>query len=154
MLSFPRHAPGVSSQIASFRTPSHNARTYQYHLRSNTGHSCYTVSVPPSPLIRTSSLGGKLVENDGRLARSWLRNAAKLWASTCESSNSYPIIFHPFLFEWPSSCVVLGPAHAALRVRTLTTRQEFPIDRHDLSVRSAGGGGGSLFYRQFQGVST
>jgi hypothetical protein len=105
---FPRHARGASSPNASFRTPSRNARTFLYRLRSNIGHFCSTVSVPLSPLIRTSLLGEKLAENDGRHVSSWLRNAAKPWASICESSSSYLVMFQPLLFEWPSPCVVQG----------------------------------------------
>src|SRR6267154_5799428 len=68
---FPRPARGVSSLIASFRMLSRNARTFQYRSRSNTGHSCSTIPVPPRPLIRTSTLEGKLAENDGRHSRLW-----------------------------------------------------------------------------------
>ena len=134
---FPRPAHGVLSPIASFRTPSRNARTFQYRLRSNTGHSSSTIPLPPSPLIRMSTLGGKLVENDGKLARLWLRNAAKPWASICESSNSYLILFHPFLFEWPSPCVVQGACTCRPECAdSLATGA--PHCPHDLSVRPAG----------------
>jgi hypothetical protein len=105
---FPSPVRGVSSPIVSSRMRSRNARTFQYRLRSNTGHLCSTIPLPPSPWIKTSLLGEKLVENDGRLARLRLRNAAKPWASICESSNSYLILFHPFLFELPGACVVQG----------------------------------------------
>ena len=46
MSLFPRPAHGVSSPIASFRMPSPSARTSQYRLRSNTGHSCSTTPLP------------------------------------------------------------------------------------------------------------
>ena len=83
--AFPRTARGVLSPIASFRTPSRSAPIFQHLLRSNTGRSCSTPPLPPHPWIRTSSLGGKLVERDGRHANLWLRNEAKPWESICES---------------------------------------------------------------------
>jgi hypothetical protein len=123
---FPRPARGVSSPIASFRTPSRNARTFQYPLRSNTGHSCSTIPLPPSPLIRTSGSGGKLVENDGRHAKLWLRNAAKPWASICESSNSYVILFQRSCSSGLVRASSKGPVRAAVNAQTPSRRDRSP----------------------------
>ena len=110
--------------------PLRNARTFQYPLRSNTGHLCYTRPLPRSPLTRTRPLGKKLVANDGRHARLWLPNAAKPWASICESSNSYLILFHPLLLERRSRCVVQGACTCGRECAdTLATRPEPPIVR-------------------------
>jgi len=93
--TFHRPAPGVSSLIASSRTPSPNAPTSRYLSKSNTGRSCSTQPLPPSPWTRTSSSEERLVEKGGRHASSGPRDGAKPWASICKSSISS---FIPFLF--------------------------------------------------------
>jgi hypothetical protein len=81
-----RHAPGVSSDTASFKLLFHNVPTFQYLSKSNFDLSYSIRPFPLRFLTKMISFQRRLAENDGRIANVWQWSVVNPWASICKSS--------------------------------------------------------------------